>query len=121
RGTFGPILTFLLTAAASHSSSFSWNRWELSESGDLAVFSYKISRTDYGPELTYCCLPEGDGTTPYQNRADTYGEFAVNPETGVIMRIAINADLDQDRDPQVPLIRSQIMVEYGLEVLGGKS
>jgi hypothetical protein len=37
------------------------------------------------------------------------------------MRITINADLDEERDPDVPLIRSQIMVEYGPEQLGGKT
>ena len=37
------------------------------------------------------------------------------------MRIVINADLNEERDPDVPLIRSQIMVEYGPEELGGKT
>jgi hypothetical protein len=36
------------------------------------------------------------------------------------MRIVITADLDEDRDPTAPLIRSQVMVEYGPEELGGK-
>ena len=59
------------------------------------------------PELSYCCLPEGAGTTLYRNKADTYGEFAVNPDTGAIVRIVINADLDEERNPDVPIIRSQ--------------
>ncbi len=29
------------------------------------------------------------------------------------MRIVINADLNEERDPDVPLIRSQLMIEYG--------
>jgi hypothetical protein len=33
----------------------------------------------------------------------------------------INADLDEERDPDVPLIRSQVMVEYGPVELGGKT
>jgi VWFA-related protein len=121
RGTFGPILAYVLTAAASSPSTLKWKRWERGKYGDLAVFSYRVASTNSGPELTYCCLPEGDGTTPYQNKGDTYGEFALNPETGAIMRIVINADLDEERDPDVPLIRSQIMVEYGPEELGGKT
>jgi VWFA-related protein len=121
RGTFGPILTYVLTAAASSSSTLSWKRWERGKDADLAVFSYRVPSTNDVPEITYCCLPEGGGTTPYQNKADTYGEFAVNPDTGTIMRIVINADLDEEREPDVPLIRSQIMVEYGPEELGGKT
>jgi hypothetical protein len=121
RGTFGPILTFLLTAADSSSSALRWKRWERGKDGDLAVFTFRANGMNNVPELTYCCLPEGNGTTLYRNRPDDYGEFAVNPETGAIIRIAINADLYEERDPEVPLIRSQIMVEYGPEELGGKN
>jgi hypothetical protein len=120
-GTFGPILVYVLTAATTRPSTLIWKRWERGKYGDLAVFSYRVPSTNKVPQLTYCCLPEGDGTTPYQNKADTYGEFAVNPATGSIMRIVINADLDEERDPDVPLIRSQVMVEYGPEELGGKT
>jgi VWFA-related protein len=118
-GTFGPILAYVLTAAATSPSTLSWKRWESGKYGDLAVFSYRVASTNSVPELTYCCLPEGDGTTPYQNKADTYGEFALNPDAGAIMRVVINADLDEERDPDVPLIRSQLMVEYGPVDLGG--
>ena len=111
----------MLTAAPTGPGTISWKRWERGKYGDLAVFSYRAASTNIAPELTYCCLPEGDGTTLYQNKADTYGEFAVNPDTGAIMRIVINADLDEERDPDVPLIRSQVMVEYGPEELGGKT
>ena len=121
RGTFGPILAYVLTAAATSPSTLSWKRWERGKDGDLAVFSYRVASTSGVPELTYCCLPEGDGTTLYQNKADTYGEFAVNPDSGAIMRIVINADLNEERDPDVPLIRSQMMVEYGPVELGGKT
>jgi VWFA-related protein len=121
RGIFGPILSYVLTAAASSSSTLSWKRWERGKDGDLAVFSYRVASTNNVPELSYCCLPEGDGTTLYQNKADNFGEFALNPVTGAIMRIVIIADLDEGRDPDVPLIRSQIMVEYGPEELGGQT
>jgi VWFA-related protein len=121
RGTFGPILVYVLRAAATSPSTLIWKRWERGKYGDLAVFSYRAASTNIAPEITYCCLPEGDGTTLYRNKADTYGEFAVNPETGAIMRIVINADLDEERDPDVPLIRSQVMVEYGPVELGGKT
>ena len=120
-GTFGPILVYVMMAATASSSTLRWQRWERGKDGDLAVFSYRAVSTKITPELTYCCLPEGNGTTLYQNRPDDYGEFALNPDTGAIMRIVINADLDEERDPDVPLIRSQIMVEYGPEELGGKT
>ena len=121
QGTFGPILTYVLTAATTSPSTLGWKRWERGKYGDLAVFSYRVASTNTGPEITYCCLPEGDGNTPYRNGTGTYGEFAVNPDTGAIMRIVISADLDEERDPDVPLIRSHVMVEYGPQELGGKT
>ncbi len=120
-GTFGPILGYVLTAAVTSPNSFTWKRRESGKYGDVAVFAYRALSRNGAPELSYCCLPEGDGTALYQNTADSYGEFAVNPDTGAIMRIVINADLNEERDPDVPLIRSQIMVEYGPEELGGKT
>jgi VWFA-related protein len=121
RGTFGPILAYVLKAAATSPSTLSWKRWEHGKYGDLAVFSYRVASPNVLHEVTFCCLPEGDGTTLYHNKTDDYGEFALNPETGAIMRIVINADLDEERDPDVPLIRSQVMVEYGPVELGGKT
>jgi hypothetical protein len=121
RGTFGAILAYVLTAGASSPGALLWKRWERGEEGDLAVFSLRAASTSIAPDLSYCCLPQGDGTTPYENKADTYGEFAVNPDTGAVMRIAINADLNEERDPDVPVIRSQMMVEYGPEELGGRT
>jgi len=120
-GTFGPILAYVLTAAATSPSTLLWRRWERGKDGEVAVFSYRAASTNSAPEITYCCLPEGNGANLYRNKADTYGEFAVNPDTGAIKRIVINADLDEERNPDVPLIRSQVMVEYGPEELGGKT
>jgi VWFA-related protein len=120
-GTFGPILAYVVPAAATSPSTLSWKRWERDKDGDLAVFSYSIASPNIRHEVTFCCIPEGDGTTVYQNKTEAYGEFALNPDTGAIMRIVINADLDEERDPDVPLIRSQLMVEYGPVELGGKT
>jgi VWFA-related protein len=61
RGVFGPILVYVLKAAAS-SSTISWKRWERGKDGDLAVFSYKTLRSSFVPELSFCCLPQGNGT-----------------------------------------------------------
>ncbi len=121
RGTFGPILAYVLPAAAISPSTIRWERWERGKYGDLAVFSYMIAGPNIRHEVTFCCLPEGDGTTLYQNKTDAYGEFALNPDTGAIMRIVINADLNEERDPDAPLIRSQLMVEYGPVELGGQT
>jgi hypothetical protein len=48
-----------------------------------------------------------------------HGEFMVDPTSGEIMRLAIEADLKEDRDPHAPLIRSALMVDYGAVEIGG--
>jgi VWFA-related protein len=120
-GTFGPILSSVLSSATKSQSTLTWKRWERWKDGNVAVFSFNVPATA-NPlfEVTFCCLPEGNGSSPYHNLTGYLGEFAVDPTTGAITRIVITADLDEDRDPTVPIIRSQVMVEYGAQQLGGK-
>jgi len=119
-GIFGPVLASVLTAAATGQSTLTWSRWERSDPGNLAVFRFVVPSTAPIFEVTYCCLPEGDGTQVYRNMTGYHGEFAVDPSSGAIMRLAIEADLDEDRAPQSPLIRSALMVDYGPVEIGGK-
>jgi VWFA-related protein len=120
KGTFGPVLTSVLVAAANGQSTLTWSRWEQSGAGNLAVFHFVVPSTTPMFEVTYCCLPKGDGSTVYRNMTGYHGEFAVDPETGAINRLAIEADLGADRDPRAPLIRSALMVEYGPIEIGGR-
>lgn len=120
KGTFGPVLASVLVAAANGQSTLSWSRWEESSQGNLAVFHFVVPSTTPIFEVTYCCLPEGDGTTVYRNMTGYDGEFAVDPSSGAIRRLAIEADLDEDRDPHAPLIRSALMVDYAPVDIAGQ-
>jgi hypothetical protein len=121
RGTFGPVLASVLESANNGQSTLNWSRWEKGKSGNLAVFRFVVPATTPIFEVTFCCLPQGDGTTVYRIMTGYHGEFAVDPETGAILRLAIEADLDEDRDPEAPLIRSALMVEYGpVEIAGNR-
>ncbi len=120
QGTFGPVLAYVLAAAAQGKSTVRWSRWERSDKGNLAVFRFLVPSTTPMFEITYCCLPEGDGTQLYRNMTGRHGEFAVDPTSGAVMRLVIEADLDEDRAPRAPLIRSALMVEYGPVEIGGK-
>ena len=102
KGTFGPVLASVLVAAANGQSTLTWSRWEQSEQGASAVFHFVVPSTTPIFEVTYCCLPEQDGTTVYRNMTGYHGEFAVDPSSGSIRRLAIEADLDEDRDPHAP-------------------
>jgi len=120
RGTFGPALASILSGLSNPLSSITWSRWEQSSRGKLAVFHFFIPPNVPAFEVTYCCLPVGDGTTLYRNKAAYRGELAVDAESAAVMRLVIEADLDEDRDPRAPLIRSQLMIEYAPFQIGGK-
>ncbi len=49
RGTFGPILSYVLTAASASSSTIRWERWERGKYGDLAVSPTNLPARIAGP------------------------------------------------------------------------
>jgi VWFA-related protein len=114
-GTFGPILGAANDAVAS--SDLSWKRWERGADRLRAVFSYVIPQEKSHFRVGYCCLPEGDGTTSLQIVQGYHGEIMIDPATGAVLRLTIEADLNQG----LPLVRSDILVDYGPVELGGKT
>jgi hypothetical protein len=83
----------------------------------VAVFRYAVSQERSRFEISYCCLPDGDGTETFKMHAGHHGEFAIDPATGAILRISVEADLT----PTLPMTRASTMVEYGPVDIGGKT
>jgi hypothetical protein len=52
-----------------------------------------------------------------QKRSRFHGEFAVDPASGAILRLTVQADVE----PRLPLKRSDVMVEYSPVVIGGNT
>jgi VWFA-related protein len=115
-GTFGPILG-AVSDAISVPGSLTWSRWERGAGGLRAVFRYKIPQGKSRFQVGFCCLLEGDGTTRYEKLTGYHGEVAIDPENGTILRLTLEADLE----PNLPLARSGLMMEYGQVVIGGKA
>lgn len=65
----------------------------------------------------YCCLAIEFESIPFRSAAPFHGEIAVNPSTGAIVRLTIQADLPW----RLPLERSDVMVEYGPVVKGSRT
>jgi VWFA-related protein len=115
-GTFGPILSAAIDAAAAR-EGFAWSRWEQGAGGPRAVFRYAIPEERSHFQVAYCCLPEGDGTISFEKRQGYHGEIAIDPTSGAILRLTMEADLN----PALPLVRSDILVKYGPVEIGGKT
>jgi hypothetical protein len=82
--------------------------------GPRAVFRYVTPAERSHYEVGGCCLPDSDRTTAFQRLAGLKGEIAIDPASGAILRLALQADLKST----TPLARSDIMIEYG-QVVGG--
>jgi VWFA-related protein len=107
-GTFGPILVSVMTAATLPHSELKWTRWEESENGRLAVFRYRVPEETRLFTAEFCCLANDFEAVPFKKAAPFHGEIAVDPSTGAILRLTIQADLEW----RLPLERSDVMVEY---------
>jgi len=120
KGVFGPILATVLLDAAQ--SKLAWSRWEESATGSLAVFSYAVPREKSHYEVTYCCVAEESATVvanihPFRRIVSYHGDMTIDPATGTILRLRVEADLN----PTDPVVKAAIMVEYGPVEIGGKT
>jgi VWFA-related protein len=135
KGTFGPTLGAVVDAAAAP-GGLTWSRWEKGTEGLRAVFRYAIAESSSRFQVSYCCLPYGDGTSTFHKLTGYHGEIAIDPESGAILRLTLISDLRSDlqlfrADPRVeygpaeiggmPLLRSDTLVEYGPVSIGGKT
>ena len=119
-GVFGPILGVVLLDAAQ--SKLSWSHWEQGTDGQRAVFSYQVPKPKSHYEVVYCCIALQAGTAaanvyPFRQLEGYHGEIAVDPTTGIIRRLTLQAELKADD----PVVNAAIMVDYGPVEIGGQT
>ncbi len=115
-GTFGPVLKAVRDAIASP-RGLRWKHWEEASGERRAVFSFAVPALDSQYEVGGCCLPDDDSSRPFNKMTGYHGEIEINPDSGVVLRVQLQADLDGF----LPLSRSAVMVSYGAVQIGGKS
>ena len=113
RGTFGPILSTVIIDA-SHGDT-TWDRWERGDSSPIAVFRYRVPQNQSHYSVGFHAPSSSKGEA--EQYTGYHGELAIDPATGTILRITVQADLPFGS----PLLESDIMVEYGPVEIGGKS
>jgi hypothetical protein len=116
-GTFGPMLGAVIGDIADAPNGLSWDRWEIGSGVPAAVIRFEIPESESHYEVGFCCLPDGNGTSGFHKVAGYHGEVTIDPSSGAILRLAVTADLQ----PPLPLLRSDIAVEYGPVEIGGKT
>lgn len=120
KGVFGPILATVLLDAAQ--SKLAWSRWEQGTAGTLAVFSYAVPKEKSHYDVNYCCVASQAATNVanmhlVRSIAGYRGDMAIDPATGTILRLRVEADLK----PTDPIVKAGILVEYGPVEIGGKT
>ena len=116
RGTFGPFLGWVSDAIAVP-DSVAWSRWEKSGNELLAVFRYHVPVEKSRFQIKGCCLPDGGEVKGFIKTTGYSGEIAIDPQSGAILRLVFRADLTAIP----PLVRSDVMVEYGPVDIGGET
>ncbi|MGO9775979.1 MAG: VWA domain-containing protein [Terracidiphilus sp.] len=119
-GVFGPILGTVLEDAAR--SKLAWSHWEQGASGPMAVYSYSVPKEKSHYRVDYCCVAEQDSTSvanlhPFSQIVAYHGEIAVDPASGTILRLMLEAEMKASD----PVAKASIMVEYGPVEIGGKT
>jgi VWFA-related protein len=139
-GEFGPILGTTLTDAAR--GKLAWSHWEAGSTGFVGVFRYSVAKDGSLYLVNYCCIaqqvdaerrqattgarsrnseqPAANIATPtytaFRETTGYHGTISIDPKTGVILRITIEADLGQAD----PITRAATMVEYATIPIGGR-
>ncbi len=116
-GTFGPLLATVVAGATSAGSDLSWSRWEQGTNVLQAVFRYRVPQETPLFSVGFGYLANDGNMVHIEKKARFHGELAVDPATGAILRLTVQADLE----PRLPLARSDVMVEYSPVIIGGNT
>ena len=138
-GEFGPELSIVFTDAAK--GKVTWSHWELTPAGLEAVFHYSVPKAASHYEVQYCCVREdlmegrhltgggrraespamtdlpGAAARPFLETPGYHGSLSIDPSTGAILRITLEAELN----PGGPLLRAATVVQYGPVMIGDRS
>jgi VWFA-related protein len=137
RGEFGPELTIVLTDTAK--GTVTWSHWEQTTTGLAAVYTYSVPKSASHFEVSYCCLredapsqrrelrygnqargaPSVVATAPanaklFQATPGYHGTLSIDPTTGAILRVTLEAELKSDD----PISRAATVVQYGPVMIG---
>jgi hypothetical protein len=120
-GIFGPILYSVLRDATTGGNGLVWSRWEGGDHGPEAVFRYDVRNGEPFYLVENCCLRNG---AIFRARAKYYGELAIDPESGAILRLTMESEpgwfVEPDLQPVRIIRATSMMVEFGPVEIGGR-
>ncbi len=133
-GEFGQILALIFIDTEKGALAF--HHWEQASGGLVAVYRYKVPKSASHYSVDYCCLADevrastrpggggrrggsiaGDGqidiATPFHKVPGYHGSLFIDPDSGIVRRITLEADMDDS-----PVSHVATVIEYGPVVIG---
>lgn len=110
-GEFGPEPAVVLTDSAFGKVAF--HHWENLPTGLAAVFRYSVPESESHYAVNYAC----NGSNAFHVQPAYHGTLAIDPATGAILRLTIQAD----SKPGDPISHVASVIEYGPVVIGEKT
>lgn len=110
-GEFGPEPAVILTDLAAGKIAF--HHWENGPLGAAAVYRYSIPAAESHYEVNYAC----NGSTSFHAQPGYHGTLALDPASGAILRLTIQADWK----PGDPISHVASVIEYGPVKIGGQT
>jgi VWFA-related protein len=120
-GEFRTILGIVLVDAAK--GKVEWARWERIDGQPAAVFQFQVERPASHYDVQFARnRPSKGAVKPVSNyvfhqTSGYHGHIAVDPSTGAVLRVVIDADLE----PGSPIHRASVLVEYAPVKIGSRS
>jgi len=109
-GEFGPEPAVVLMNLSDGTIAF--HHWEQTPVGAAAVYRYSVPEENSHYEVNYTC----NGSNSFHAQPAYHGSLAVDPASGAILRITIEADWK----PADPISHVASVVEYGPVEVGGR-
>ena len=118
-GEYGPILKVVFNDYVW--GSIAWSRWELDSGGrQLAVYRYTVPKYESHYLVDFCCYTNSEDDPrelSFRDHPAYHGEVVLSPDSGIVRRITIEADLA----PSAPVLASELAVQYGEVEIDGRS
>jgi hypothetical protein len=119
KGEFGPVLETVFSD--SFKGSVVWSRWQTSEAGvPVAVFRYSVPKAASHYLVDFCCYQKSKHdpqSFQFRYTAGYHGELYLDPATGAVDRITLEAELTEDD----PVMVSGTAVQYGRVSIGERN
>ncbi|MFP5237609.1 MAG: hypothetical protein ACLGSD_17060 [Acidobacteriota bacterium] len=110
-GEFGPEAAVILLD--SKAGSITFQHWEQTPLGLAAVFHYSVPESGSNYEVNYGC----PGVTAFHAQPAYHGSIALDPNTGAILRVTLQADWKKGD----PISHVASVIDYGPVDIGGRT